>query len=122
MWSELIKVGLLKLNFTQSKDDICLHFNNNVICGIYVDDTICWSHDDFKINETIVEIKDLNFDLTYEGVVESFLGIKIDTIEDSTIAMTQTALTRTIIYTLDLENDIKQHQNPAVSPHLQKYA
>jgi hypothetical protein len=54
-------------------------------------------------------------------VVDSFLGIKIDTAEDGTIAMTQLALTQIIIDTLDLEKDSKQHQNPVGSPPLQNY-
>ena len=120
-WSELLKAGLTKLDFKQSKVDPCLYFKDDVICAIYVDGTIFWSPDDTKIDQTISELKALDFDLTDEGVVDSFLGIKIDTKEDGTIAMSQPALTDTIIETLGLENDSKQHLTPAVSPPLQKY-
>ena len=83
--------------------------------------TICWSLDDTTIDQTISELKALDFDLTDEGVVDSFLGINIDTAEDGTINMSQPALTDTIIETLGLENDSKQHLTLAVSPPLQKY-
>ena len=41
-WSELLKAGLMKLNFTWNKVDPCLYFKDNFICAIYVDDTIFW--------------------------------------------------------------------------------
>ena len=85
------------------------------------DDTIIWSPNDTKIDQTISKLKALDFDLTGERVVYSFLGIKIDTAEDGTINMSQPTLTDTIIETLGLENDSKQHLTPAVSPPLQKY-
>jgi hypothetical protein len=85
---------------------------------MYVDDTMFWLPDDTKIDQTISELKALDFDLTDEGVVDSFLGINIDTAEDGTINMSQPALTDTIIETLGLENDSKQHLTPAVSPPL----
>ena len=87
----------------------------------YVDDTIFWSPNEIKIDEIIGELKALNFDLTDEGEVDSFLGIKIDTEDDGTITMSQPALIETIIKSLGLENDSKQHKTPAVSPPLQQY-
>ena len=120
-WSELLKSGLIQLGFTQSKVDPCLYFKDDVICAIYVDDTIFWSPDDTKIDQTITELKALNFDLTDEGEVDSFLGIKIETTDDNTITMSQPALTDTIIKTLGLEKDSKQHKTPAVSPPLNKH-
>ena len=74
-----------------------------------------------NIDRTISELKALNFDLTDEGEVDSFLGIKIDTKDNGTITMSQPALIGTIIKSMGLENDSKQHQTPAVSPPLQKY-
>ena len=41
-WSELLKSGLIQLGFTQSKVDPCLYFKDDVICAIYIDDTIFW--------------------------------------------------------------------------------
>ena len=63
----------------------------------------------------------MNVDLTDEGEVDSFLGIKIDTAEDETITMSQPILIETIIRSLSLEDDSKQYQTPTLSPPLQKY-
>ena len=111
----------MKLNFTQSKVDYCLCFKDDVICSIYVDNTIFQLLDDNKIDQIISELKLLDFESTDEGVVDLFLCIIIDTAKDGTVNMTQNALTQTIIETLCLENDSKQHLTPAVSPPLQKY-
>ena len=121
-WSELLNTGLFKLGFKQSKVDPCLYLKDDIICAIYVDDTIFWAPKDSIIDKTISELRALNFDLTDEGDVDSFLGIKIDTADDKTITMSQPALTDTIIKTLGLNHDSKSHKTPAVSPPLQKYA
>ena len=113
-WSELLKAGLLKLNFIQSKVDPCLFYKNNIVCAIYVDDNIVWSLDESIIDTTISDLKSLNFDLTDEGDVDSFLGVKIDTDENGTITMSQPTLTDTIIKSLGLDKQSTQHQNPAV--------
>ena len=65
-WSELLKVGLLELGFKQSIVDPCLYSKDNIICTIYVDDAICWSPDDSKIDQVISRLKGLNFELTGE--------------------------------------------------------
>ena len=72
---------------------------------LYIYDTIFWSPDDSKINQTISGLK---------------VGIKIDTVDADTITMSQPVLIETIIRTLGLENDSKRHQTPAVSLPLQK--
>ena len=105
----MLKAGLLKLNFIQSKADPCLFYKNNIVCAIYVDDTIFWSPDESIIDTTISELKSLNFDLTDEGDVDSFLGVKIDTDEDGAI-----------IKSLGLDKQSTKHQTPAVSPPLHK--
>ena len=56
-WSELLKPGLIQLGFTQSKVDPCLFFKDDVICAIYVDDTIFWSPDDSKIDQIFTKLK-----------------------------------------------------------------
>ena len=78
---------MTQLGFTESKVDPCLYFKDDVICAIYVDDTIFWWPDDSKIDQKTGELKTLNFDLTDEGEVDSFLGIKIDTADENTITI-----------------------------------
>ena len=79
---------------------------------IYIYDIIFWSPDEFNIDTTISELKRLKFDLTHEGDVHSFLGVKLDTTEDDTIAMLQPALIDVIIQALGLEETPNPTSNP----------
>eukprot|EP00957_Ditylum_brightwellii_P211270 15365977-Ditylum_brightwellii.AAC.1 len=50
-WSELLKAGLLKQGFKQSWVDPCLYIKNNIICVVYVDDTVFFAPDDSIIDK-----------------------------------------------------------------------
>ena len=78
--------------------------------------TQSWSPNESKVDSTISEFKALNFDLTDEGDVDSFLGVQIDTTKDRVVKMTQTGLIDTIIETLGFDENSTHHQTPAVSP------
>ena len=54
-----------------------------------MDDTIFWSPGDSKTDQSVGEIRKQDFELIDDEEVESFLGIKIDTIYDNTIIMSQ---------------------------------
>ena len=69
----MLKAGLEQLGFKPSKVDQCLYIKKDIVCAVYVDDTIFWSPDDSKIESTISELKALNFELTDKGEVDSFL-------------------------------------------------
>ena len=98
-----------------------MYYKKDILCAVYIDDTIFWSPSDSKIEYTISELKSLKFDLTDEGDVDSFLGIHIENDEMGNITMTQKGLIDIIIKSLGLENDSKQHQTPATSPPLHRH-
>ena len=83
----MLKAGLLKIGFKQSKVDPCLYLKEDIICAIYVDDTIFWSPNEVNIDKIISELNVLNFDLTDKGEVDSFLGIEFDTKDDGKITI-----------------------------------
>ena len=60
----------------QRKIDPCLFLRDDIICVIYVDDTIFFSKEDTIIDKIITQLKE-SFELTDEGEVDAFLGIKI---------------------------------------------
>ena len=81
---EKLKAGLLERGFTQSEHDLCLFMKKDVICVVYVDDTILAGPDAAAIER---EIKGLgvsadeqrhHFELRDEGAVGDFLGIRIE--------------------------------------------
>eukprot|EP00957_Ditylum_brightwellii_P199932 15241194-Ditylum_brightwellii.AAC.1 len=77
-WSELLKAGLLKQDFKQSLVDLCLYIKNNIICAVYVDDTIFFAPDDSIIDKEISLPKSKKIDLTDKGEVDAFLGIRFN--------------------------------------------
>ena len=117
-WNNLLTSGLISLGFKQSDHDPCLFCKEDVICVVYVDDTLFFSKDREKVNKVISQLQKLDFELTDEGDVEAFLGIKVDQLPDGTIKMSQPDLINRVIETLGLEKQSKQHKTPAVSPPL----
>ena len=117
----MLNAGLFESSIIQSKIDPCLFYKDDIVCAIYLGDTIFWFLDKSNIDKIISELKNLNFGLTDEGNVDSFLEVKIDTADNGTIIMSQPALANTIIHSLRLENDSTQHQTHAVPPSLHKH-
>ena len=71
-WNELLTAGLIKLGFTQSSHDPCLFLKNDIICMLYIDDSIFLTPKDSIIDEHIASLKALNFDLTNERDIKAF--------------------------------------------------
>lgn len=127
-WNVMLTEGLKQIGFTQSKHDPCLFFKENIVCVIYVDDTIFFSKNDALINQTIKDLQDADFVLTDEGQVDAFLGIRMQKQSDGSIKMTQPHLISTILALVGIEQDTKESKGskplslPAVNPPLHKHA
>ena len=117
-WNELLKAGLLQLGFKQSEHDPCLYIKKNIVCVIYVDDTLFFAKDQSIIDTHIDALKGLDFDLTDEGDVDAFLGVKVDQQIDSSLKMSQPDLIQRIIALVGLDSSSKMHKTPAISPPL----
>ena len=39
-WSEMLKSGLIEIGFTPSKVDPCVYYKDDILCAVYVDDTV----------------------------------------------------------------------------------
>ena len=64
------------MGFKPSKTDPCLFLRTDIICVIYVDDTIFFAKSKTTIENVIIQLKK-SFELTDEGEVDAFLGIKL---------------------------------------------
>jgi Reverse transcriptase (RNA-dependent DNA polymerase). len=117
-WHELLKSGLLKLGFKQSQVEPCLFMKQDIVCLLYVDDTLFFSTDDKLIDKHISALQSLQFELTDEGDIDTFLGVKLTNNPDGSITMTQPAMTDQVLKALGLTNDSKSHKTPATSPLL----
>ena len=78
---DMLREGLLERGFTQSSIDPCLFMKNDMICVVYVDDTIIAGPDPNEIEKLIQSLgvgdNELRhtFQLRDEGEVGDFLGI-----------------------------------------------
>jgi len=113
-WFEHLRTGLLQRGFKQSTIDPCLFTTKDIIIVVYVDDTLIFAQDQSTITKLIDSLRS-EFDLTDEGDnVKQFLGVKIDRKNDNSIEMSQPHLIQQILQQLQLTNDCRMHDTPAV--------
>ena len=106
--------------FIQSEIDPCLFIKNNIICLIYVDNTIFFSKYQKHIDKMVTSLKNY-FDLTDEGDVYAYLGVKIENSHDGSITMTQLTLIESIIQYVVLENTSKKNDTLSLQQPLLKH-
>jgi hypothetical protein len=117
-----LRSGLIERGFTQSNVDPCLFMKHNMICLIYVDDTILTGPDLGEIEKLI---KDLGvksddhlhtFELRDEGEVGDFLGIRIEKTGDKAFTLSQTGLIDKVLKTSGMEECNSSPTPTATSP------
>lgn len=98
-----LRAGLLERGFTPSNIDPCLFMKNNMICVVYVDDTILCGPDNDALEAEIrgLGVNNLeqrhSFQLRDEGEVGDFLGIRIHKQGKGKFNLTQTGLIEKVI-------------------------
>lgn len=109
-----LKAKLMAVGFRSLEEvDACLFVTDNVICLVYVDDTLFFSPKEEYIDEVISNLRAQGMDLEVEGDVGGFLGVHIErNKEDNTIILTQSGLAKRIIEALDIE-DLPPKHTPA---------
>ena len=95
-WYFKLRDGLLARGFKQSNIDPCLFIKYDIICLIYVNDTIFFEKNQKIIDNMISNFK-RDFDLTDEGDVDAFLGVQFDYLEDGSVKISQTGLINQIL-------------------------
>jgi hypothetical protein len=100
------------VDFVQSDFDQCLFISDQVICLVYVDDTLFLSSDQTGIAEVIAKLKVEGLELEIEDDVAGFLGFNIDRKVDGTIHLMQTRLIGRIAKVFNLQADQHPKQMP----------
>ena len=114
-----LKEGLIERGFVQSDQDPCLFLKKNMICVVYVDDTIIAGPSKSDIEDEIkslgvrAEDQTHSFELRDEGEVGDFLGIRIAKCGDRFL-LTQPGLIRKVLKATDLE-DCNSTTTPATT-------
>jgi len=87
-WFDKLTEGLIQRGFKPSAIDPCLFTKGSLMMLVYVDDCIIIHPDTTKIDSIIHSLK-LDFDLTDEGDIKDYLGVRINKNKDGSVEMIQ---------------------------------
>ena len=115
VWNNHLVDGLVnKLKFQQSKVDECVFYRGTTILLIYVDDGILCGASAAEIRTIIKELSDL-YNVTDEGEMDTYLGVKITRPTPDTIELTQPHLIQQILDDMGMKSNSKTKDKAAPS-------
>ena len=114
VWQQHLFKGLLELGFTQSTTDECVFYRGPTIFMVYTDDGIFCGSDKDDIDTCMNELGQ-RFEITDEGDIDEYLGVKVTRLDDGTIELTQPHLIDSIIADLGFKENTKGKDTPAPS-------
>jgi hypothetical protein len=76
VWNDYLVKGLEDRGFFQSKVDECVFYKGKTILLVYVDDAILYGPSSKNIDGIIASLKE-GFDVTDEGEIDDYLGVKV---------------------------------------------
>lgn len=116
VWNNHLTKHLKQIGFIQSECDECLFVRNRTIYVLYTDDSILASPTDAELDTVLADMKRAGLQITVEGTVEDFLGVKMQHNNDGSITMTQPHLIQQVLKDLNLLQDsAKSKDIPAPS-------
>jgi Reverse transcriptase (RNA-dependent DNA polymerase) len=86
VWNQHLHGALLDIGWRQSKIDECLFYKGKVMFVVYVDGGIIVSPSQDKVNEEL-EVSKKRFNISVEGTLSDYVGVKIEQTEDGKILM-----------------------------------
>ena len=94
---EHLKQGLKQIGFMQSKVDEGVFYRGKLMFLIYVDDGILLHPDAKEIDKVIAELRALKYNISDEGDISDYLGVKVQALADGNIKLSQPQMIRTIL-------------------------
>ena len=121
VWNRFLTDRLVtRAGFRQSKTDDCVFYKGNVIYVLYTDDSILAGPDKDEIYQCIEDIKKAKLNITVEGDIQDFLGVRITRNNDGTITFAQPHLVDKILNAVRLGETGKDRDTPAPSSRILK--
>lgn len=114
VWQQHLFKGLADLGFAQSGTDECVFYRGTTTFMVYTDDGIFCGPDEIEIAQCMVELGK-RFEITDEGDIDEYLGVKVTRLPDGTITLTQPHLIDSIIADLGFKENTKGKDTPAPS-------
>jgi hypothetical protein len=88
VWNDYLVKGLEDRGFFKSKVDECVFYKGKTILLVYVDDVILCGPNSKDIDNIIASLKE-GFDVTDEGEIDDYLGVKVTPPTKDTIELRQ---------------------------------
>ena len=117
VWYQHLSSGLIQLGFRRSAIDECVFYKGSTVLLIYTDDGILCGPDKAEIEGIIQSLHD-NFDLTDEGDIGDYLGVKFEPLGDGRVKLCQPHLIDQILADLGLAGQCNGKRTPAMSSQI----
>jgi len=116
VWFNYLTAGLKKRGFKQSKVDQSVFYKGETIFIVYVDDGILIGPNSEEINGIIKSLK-RDYNLTDEGELNEYLGIKVERVKgkEKQRKLTQPTLIKRILKTVGIEEN-REKRKPVRTP------
>ena len=119
VWYQYLRKRLInQARFVPSKHDECLFFRGKVLYALYIDDSILGAPSRQELDEAITAIKDAKLQITVEGDLADFLGVKIERTSANEIIFTQPHLIDDILNDLGLQHAKEGKETPGASSRI----
>jgi len=118
VWNEYLVSKLKIVGFVQSDIDKCVFYKNSMVYVLYTDDSILAGPNNKDLQQAIEDIKNTGLNLTIEGTLEDFLGIRLDRSDDGNIHMHQPHLIQQILDDMHYGPSVKPKDIPMASSHI----
>lgn len=104
LFYENIHNAMTELGFIQSDFNPCLYLSSDIFVIFYVDDAGIAARNEDKVYKFIASMEDKGFNITPQGTLTKYLGIKYDRHNSGKINLTQPFLIEKIIKATGLED------------------
>ena len=119
VWYEYLRKRLItKAGFMQSKHDVCLFHRRKVMYALYIDDLILGAPTRKELEAAIKAIQDAKLQITLEGHLADFLGVKIERKGTNEVIFTQPLLVDDILNDLGLKHVKDGKETPTASSRI----
>lgn len=115
-WHEHIKEGLITRGFKQSQVDPCLFVKGQTLLTLYVDDAALFGPDGEAIDSTIKSLQQ-SFDLTDEGNLKDYLGVRITRNPDGSALLSQPRMVERCLKLVGMPAEASQDDVPHTKIH-----
>lgn len=117
VWNQHLVKKLKQAGFTQSEFDECLFYFKSAIYVLYTDDSILTGPKQGDIDEALTKMAGIGLDITDEGEVGDFLGVRIDKRSDGSTELSQPHLIDSILKDLRLDGDKVSTKHTPAAPN-----